>query len=310
MPTARLPVPGDDNGTWGDILNAFLQVSHNSDGTLKITTDGTLSAKADDSAVVHLAGTETITGSKTFSAAPSVPAPSSGGHAANKTYVDGVAASGTPDADGSTKGKVQLAGDLAGTGSVAAAPIISDSAITNVKVSASAAIDQSKIANLTTDLSNKQPIDADLTAIAGLTPSNDDILQRKSGAWANRTLAQLKTDLAITYSKSISIESPTTSENITLFHTDVAITITKVHAVVRGSGSPSVTLQMPHGADRSAAGTNLFGSSQTPSSTTAGTEYTSFSDATLAADEILWLTTSATNGTVNELALTIYYTID
>lgn len=30
----RLPIPGADSGTWGDILNAFLEVSHNSDGSL------------------------------------------------------------------------------------------------------------------------------------------------------------------------------------------------------------------------------------------------------------------------------------
>lgn len=41
-----------------------------------------------------------------------------------------------------------------------------------------------------------QPSDADLTAIAGLSPSNDDVLQRKAGAWANRTIAQLLADLA------------------------------------------------------------------------------------------------------------------
>ena len=39
--------------------------------------------------------------------------------------------------------------------------------------------------------------DADLTAIAGLTPTNDDVIQRKSGAWTNRTMAQVKTDLAL-----------------------------------------------------------------------------------------------------------------
>ena len=44
---------------------------------------------------------------------------------------------------------------------------------------------------------NAQPADADLTAIAGLSPSNDDVIQRKSGAWTNRTPAQLKTDLAL-----------------------------------------------------------------------------------------------------------------
>src|SRR5664279_3410622 len=30
----RLPTPGGDGGNWGDILNSFLEVSHNSDGSL------------------------------------------------------------------------------------------------------------------------------------------------------------------------------------------------------------------------------------------------------------------------------------
>lgn len=34
---ARLPEPGKDSGTWGDILNDFLSVEHNNDGTLKIS---------------------------------------------------------------------------------------------------------------------------------------------------------------------------------------------------------------------------------------------------------------------------------
>lgn len=33
--TARLPVPGGDDGSWGDILNAYLEVSLNGDGSLK-----------------------------------------------------------------------------------------------------------------------------------------------------------------------------------------------------------------------------------------------------------------------------------
>jgi hypothetical protein len=41
-----------------------------------------------------------------------------------------------------------------------------------------------------------QPLDADLTAIAGLSPSNDDFIQRKAGAWTNRTMTQLIADLA------------------------------------------------------------------------------------------------------------------
>lgn len=46
--------------------------------------------------------------------------------------------------------------------------------------------------------STKQGLDSDLTTIAGLSPSNDDIIQRKAGAWTNRTMAQLKADLNIT----------------------------------------------------------------------------------------------------------------
>ena len=47
-----------------------------------------LATKANDSAVVHLNGTETISGTKTFAAAPTVPAPTSTGQVANKAYVD------------------------------------------------------------------------------------------------------------------------------------------------------------------------------------------------------------------------------
>jgi hypothetical protein len=32
--TQRLPIPGQDDGTWGGILNGYLGVAHNPDGTL------------------------------------------------------------------------------------------------------------------------------------------------------------------------------------------------------------------------------------------------------------------------------------
>ncbi len=47
-----------------------------------------LSGKANDNAVVHLNGSETINGSKSFAVAPSVPTPTSTGQVANKAYVD------------------------------------------------------------------------------------------------------------------------------------------------------------------------------------------------------------------------------
>jgi len=37
--SARLPTPGADDGIWGDLLNDFLAVEHNKDGSLKRATD-------------------------------------------------------------------------------------------------------------------------------------------------------------------------------------------------------------------------------------------------------------------------------
>lgn len=73
---ARLPVVDGDDGEWGDILNEFLEVSHNADGTIK------------SDAAVLLSGNQTVAGVKTFSSSPIVPAPTNGTDAANKTYVD------------------------------------------------------------------------------------------------------------------------------------------------------------------------------------------------------------------------------
>lgn len=168
---ARLPIPGGDESTWGQVLNDFLNVSHAGDGTLK-SSAVTDAGAASDAAVVHTTGAETIAGTKTFSASPVVPTPALGGQAANKTYVDSVAGAGAPDATSTTKGILQLAGDLGGTATAPTVPA----------------------------LANKQPLDSDLTAIAGLAPTNDDILQRKSGAWTNRTPLQLKSDLSLTKS--------------------------------------------------------------------------------------------------------------
>jgi lysophospholipase L1-like esterase len=106
----RLPTPGQDNGTWGTILNDFLGVAHNTDGSLKpsaITAAGALTSNSSASGdlggtyagptviATHLSaplpvnqgGTgsatqnfvdtstaQTVGGVKTFSAAPVVPA--------------------------------------------------------------------------------------------------------------------------------------------------------------------------------------------------------------------------------------------
>ena len=138
---SRLPVPHEDVGIWGDILNDYVLVEHNPDGThrvvvnpdatatskgkIQLTGDlgGTaaapsvpgLATKADDNNVAHRTGNENISGVKTFSSSPVVPAPTSPTDAATKSYVDAAASAGAPDATSTNKGIIQLAGDLSGT---------------------------------------------------------------------------------------------------------------------------------------------------------------------------------------------------
>ena len=119
--TTHLPATTMTNAT--TTVAGAVQLAGDLGGTATVPTVPGLAAKAADAAVVHLANAETIAGVKTFSSSPLVPGtPSGPSAAASKSYVDGVAGSGsTPNADGATLGKVQLAGDLSG---VATAPTV------------------------------------------------------------------------------------------------------------------------------------------------------------------------------------------
>ena len=109
--------------------------------------------------------------------------------------------------------------------------------------------------------------------------------------------------------KTITIESPTNAEDIGLWFTDVAITVTQMNAVCVGS-SPSVTWTVRHHTDRSNAGNEVKTSGTTTTSTTTGSEVTSFNDATIPADSHVWFETTAKSGTVTTFTLTIKYTLD
>lgn len=67
---ARLPIPGSDSGNWGSILNSFLSVEHNSDGTLN--PNGSLATKVSTSRVITagsgLSGGGTLSSDLTVSA--------------------------------------------------------------------------------------------------------------------------------------------------------------------------------------------------------------------------------------------------
>ena len=104
----RLPTPGGDDNSWGMILNEFLDVEHNDDGTLKIRTDGTIPTHLSDlSDVSTTAPTDAQVLSYNIGAGQWGPATVSG------TVIS--------DASTSNKGILQLSGDLGGT---AASPTV------------------------------------------------------------------------------------------------------------------------------------------------------------------------------------------
>jgi hypothetical protein len=202
---ARLPQPGSDSGDWGTILNDFLAVAHNSDGTLTAAavttaggytkpTSGIPTNDLDAITQTNLTKASTAiqqingkTGASITLAASDVGAPTtlaqltdvntSGAAntqvlAYNQTSSEWVASTVTStivsDATNTTKGIVELAGDLGGSNN-AASPTISAGAVTSAKIatativdaniSSSASIAKSKLANLGI-------IDADVSAIS------------------------------------------------------------------------------------------------------------------------------------------------
>ena len=117
---ARLPIPGADDGTWGSVLNDFLAQAHAGDGTLK--ADAVSSNTIQDGSI---AGSK-LQGSAVDASKLAVSGGSDGQILTKDSVQSGglswtTVSGGASDATTTTKGVVQLAGDLSGT---AAAPTV------------------------------------------------------------------------------------------------------------------------------------------------------------------------------------------
>ena len=152
--------------------------------------------------------------------------------------------------------------------------------------------------------------------VATLAGNEGDLYQRTltttGELWVNARGTTTSWELVaadILFSKSVTVELPTATEDISLFFTTKAITISEMRAVVRGT-TPSVTWTIRHGTDRSATGAEVVTGGTVTTSQTTGSDVVSFNDATIVADSFVWLETTAQTGTVAEIAITVVFTDD
>lgn len=213
-------------------------------------------------------------------------------------FVKTSSSNGTLSVDTSTyltgNQSITLSSDVTGSGTTAITTTIANDAVTYAKMQNVSATDKI-LGRQTTGSGDVEEITC--------TASGRALLDDTS------TGAQ-KVTLGINFTKSITVESPTSSEDISMFFTDIAITIVQAMAVLVGSATPSVTYQVRHDTDRNATGNALLASPQAVTSTTSGQENTSFSDATIPANSFVWLETTAQSGTVASFHLTLRYTED
>lgn len=172
---ARLPQPGGDNGTWGDVLNDYLSQTLKSDGSLKDNVVTTAAIAPDAITSVEIA---------------------------NNTIQESQLSTVVQDKL-NTAGSGSVADDTISTAKLQNSSVttskLADDAVTNVKVAPAAAIDQSKIANLTTDLAGKAAATHTHTAsqISDATTTGRSFITAADGTAAKAILSLGKADVGL-----------------------------------------------------------------------------------------------------------------
>jgi len=108
--------------------------------------------------------------------------------------------------------------------------------------------------------------------------------------------------------KAVTIVNPTASEDITLLYTTQQVTINAISSVLLQSATSNVAFTLRYETTRSNTGTEITTGGMFCDSNTLGNTITTFDNATIPANNFLWLETSSISGSVQELHLTIEFT--
>jgi hypothetical protein len=154
-----------------------------------------------------------------------------------------------------------------------------------------------------------------ITTVSGyreiLLPDKDGTIALLDDIAGGTSYTDAQAKAANPQSKTMTIGGPTATDIVTIFYTDVAITVTKLNDQVQGSGGGlAVTYQINHATARNSGTPNTLLSAARTANTVAGSFTTTFNDATIPAGSWVWYVASSTGGVPSEISITLTYTIN
>jgi hypothetical protein len=151
----------------------------------------------------------------------------------------------------------------------------------------------------------------DGTGVPKMVYTTDGVLSVGAAPSGGTSYTDAQAKAANPQSKTMTIGGPTGTDIITIFYTDVAITVTKLNDQVQGTGGGlGVTYQINHATTRNSGTPNTLLSAARFINTQAGSFTTTFNDATIPAGSWVWYVASSTGGVPSEISITLTYTID
>ena len=127
-----------------------------------------------------------------------------------------------------------------------------------------------------------------------------------SSQWVDAFVGTTAPVVSTVKNQSFRLASPQNNDSPTLLYTNTSITITELKSVVSGT-TPSVTLALYYGPDRSGVGNTVIQSGVVTSNVTTGNTLVSFTNSVIPGNSYIWCTANSISGTVNELFVNLRF---